>query len=200
MMDFEAHVIKVEDARKPVTALPDDIVDHRPPQRGQLILTEVRAGSLPLDAVIDTGSEITIGNLALRDKLLRRHGTTASGRSRRPGSPASPFTLQLARIGELQLGPVTLQRCADRLCRRAAVQAVRARRSSRRCCSAPTSSKPSAGCRSTSARARSASSCAAAAPTESASALRRIRWPSRACPRPTAPTSAGDRFGNAAGG
>ena len=41
-------------------------------KRGQLILTEVRAARFRLDAVIDTGSEITIGNSALREKLLTR--------------------------------------------------------------------------------------------------------------------------------
>lgn len=108
MMDFEKHLIKVEDARKPAEFSPNDIVITARRQRGQLILTEVRAAGLQLDAVIDTGSEITIGNLALRDKLLR------GNRDKFWSVPATGVTgvtinLQLARIGELELGSVTLR-------------------------------------------------------------------------------------------
>jgi predicted aspartyl protease len=108
MMDFEKRVIKVEDARIPPKFYPDEIVITARRQRGQLILTEVRAAGLRLDAVIDTGSEITIGNLALRDRLIRRNRdkfqtVTAIGVT------GVPVKLQLAIIGELQLGPVTLR-------------------------------------------------------------------------------------------
>src|SRR6185503_17336147 len=107
MMDFQKRVIKVEDASIPARHFPDEIVVTARRQRGQLILTEVRAAGLPLDAVIDTGSEITIGNLALRDKLIKRN------RDKFITVPVTGVTgetakLQLAKIGELQLGPVTL--------------------------------------------------------------------------------------------
>ena len=78
MMDFEKRLIKVEDARRPVRSEPGEIVVTARRQRGQLILTQVSAAGLSLDAVIDTGSEITIGNLALRDKLIRRQPATSS--------------------------------------------------------------------------------------------------------------------------
>ncbi len=107
MMDFETRLIKVEDARTPVKALPGEIVVVGFRRRGQLILTEVRASGTPVQAVIDTGSEVTIGNSALREKLLR------SGRDQIWTIPAMGVTgvtvnLQVARIGELELGPVTL--------------------------------------------------------------------------------------------
>jgi predicted aspartyl protease len=108
MMDFETRVIKVEDARVPVKWLDGEIVVTARRRRGQLILTEVRAAGLPLDAVIDTGSEITIGNLALRDKLIggnRESFTTIPV----TGVTGVTVNLQIARIGELQLGSVTLR-------------------------------------------------------------------------------------------
>ena len=107
MMDFEKRVIKAEDARIPTKMLDGEIVVTARRQRGQLILTEVKAAGLPLDAVIDTGSEITIGNLALRDKLIRRNkdkfvkiGVT--------GVTGVTVDLDVARIGEIRLGSVTL--------------------------------------------------------------------------------------------
>ncbi|HEV2595208.1 MAG TPA: aspartyl protease family protein [Sphingomicrobium sp.] len=108
LLDFDRHVIRIEDVRTPQRDLPGEIVIVARRRRGQLILTQVRAGGLPLSAVIDTGSEITIGNLALRDKLLRKHPdkfwTTSA-----IGVTGVPVKLELARIDELQLGPVTLQ-------------------------------------------------------------------------------------------
>ena len=108
MMDFEAHQVRVEDARKPERFDPNAIVIVARRTRGQLILTAVRAGNLPLDAVIDTGSEVTIGNLALRDKLLGRHGTRF-WTVQATGVTGTTVPLQMATISQLQLGPVTLQ-------------------------------------------------------------------------------------------
>ncbi|MEA3079164.1 MAG: hypothetical protein QOF05_572 [Sphingomonadales bacterium] len=108
MMDFEANKVRVEDARKPVKAQPGDIVVTARRMRGQLILTEVHAGNVALDAVIDTGSEVTIGNLALRNKLLARRGTRF-WTVQATGVTGVTVPLQMAVISHLQLGPITLQ-------------------------------------------------------------------------------------------
>ena len=109
MMDFETRVIKAEDARRPASMRFDGaIVITARRLRGQLILTQVTAAGLPIEAVVDTGSEITIGNLALRDKLIRgnrdKFVTVAA-----TGVTGVTIDLQLARIGELKLGSVTLR-------------------------------------------------------------------------------------------
>ena len=108
LMDFEKNVIKVEDARVPQRREPGEIVITARRQHGQLILTHVKALGYELDAVIDTGSQITIGNLALRDKLIRQN------RARFAVVPVIGVTgetanLQMARINRLELGPVTLR-------------------------------------------------------------------------------------------
>jgi hypothetical protein len=108
MMDFEKRLIKVEDASRPAKSFPGEIVVTARLKRGQLILTQVKAAGLPLDAVIDTGSQITIGNFALRDKILRRklgkvQTVTATGVT------GTSVELQVARIGELRLGSVILR-------------------------------------------------------------------------------------------
>src|SRR3982751_1063233 len=107
MMDFEKHLIKVEDASVPLKILPGDIVITARRHRGQLILTEVRAARLSLDAVTVTGAEITIGNIALRDKLLAK-GRAKFFEVEAIGVTGVSQKLQLARIDELQLGPVVL--------------------------------------------------------------------------------------------
>lgn len=108
MMDFEKRVIKSEDASQPAKVLDGEIVVTARRRRGQLILTQVTAVGLPVDAVVDTGSEISIGNLALRDKLIKGNRgkflTIAA-----TGVTGVTINLQLAKIGELKLGSVTLR-------------------------------------------------------------------------------------------
>lgn len=108
MMDFEKRLIKSEDARQPAQLLDGEIVVKARRQGGQLILTQVRAAGLPLEAVVDTGSEITIGNLKLRDKLIKGHEdkfVTIEA----TGVTGITIPLQIARVGELRLGSVTLK-------------------------------------------------------------------------------------------
>jgi gag-polyprotein putative aspartyl protease/Aspartyl protease len=107
MLDFEKRLIKVEDAAKPYHAAPGEIVVVATLRRGQLILTHVRIGNQSLDAVIDTGSQVTIGNLALRDKLLRRHAKFETVIA--TGVTGKDISLQVGTIPELRLGSVTLQ-------------------------------------------------------------------------------------------
>lgn len=108
MMDFEKRIITSEDASQPAIRMDGEIVVRARRQRGQLILTQVKAAGLPLEAVVDTGSEITIGNSLLRDKLIRgnrdKFVTVAA-----TGVTGVTMNMQLARIGELRIGSITLR-------------------------------------------------------------------------------------------
>ena len=111
MLDFEKRVIKVEDAHKVTPRLDGEFILVARRRRGQLILTQVTAAGLPVDAVVDTGSEITIGNVALRDKIIR--GSRANRDKfvtvEVTGVTGVTVPLQVARIGELKLGSVVLR-------------------------------------------------------------------------------------------
>jgi len=108
MMDFDTKVIKVEDARRPEKHYADEIVITARRQRGQLILTHVTAAGLPLDAVIDTGSEVTIGNMALREKLFGKRVDKDATKVSMIGVTGKSVDIELATIDELRLGPVVL--------------------------------------------------------------------------------------------
>jgi predicted aspartyl protease len=107
MLDFEKRLIKVEDARQRATMERGEIVVTARRRRGQLILTEVRAAGRSMKAVIDTGSDVTIGNLKLRDALIRGNrdkfvpveATDVTG---------AKIMMQLAVVAELRVGKVTL--------------------------------------------------------------------------------------------
>jgi len=108
MMDFQTNTITLEDAATPEKAEPGEIVvvGHR--HHGQLILTEVRVGKLNVYALIDTGSDMTIGNYALLEKVAgSRHPPTqvamilnsVTGRS----APATSILLPHIQIGGLSI-------------------------------------------------------------------------------------------------
>lgn len=107
MLDFEKRTIVVQDASKPAPRMDGEIVVTARRKRGQLILTQAKANGRQVEAVIDTGSEITIGNKALRDYLIRRHvkmetvGIT--------GVTGVTMDLEIAPITEIRLGSVILR-------------------------------------------------------------------------------------------
>jgi len=107
LMDFEKRQIKVEDANRPAKAMDGEIVVVARRSRGQLILTHVRASGFSLDAVIDTGAEMTIGNPALRDKLIRRHQKFQLVKAL--GVTGKEIDLQVAVIPELQIGGILIR-------------------------------------------------------------------------------------------
>lgn len=112
MLDFEERVITVDDElddRRFEGAMKDGvIVVTGRLQRGQLILTEVAAGREKVEAVVDTGSEVTIGNLALRDKLVRkRRGGFQTIKVF--GVTGAEMEIEFTVIRNLRLGPITLQ-------------------------------------------------------------------------------------------
>ena len=108
MMDFDKRVITIEDARRPAPYVDGEIIVVARRRRGQLILTEASANGHPVDAVIDTGSEITIGNLALRDKLFK-HNPTGLVTGQAIGVTGVAVTMQLAHLDELRIGPILLR-------------------------------------------------------------------------------------------
>lgn len=106
LLDFEKRIVTVDEDYDFPNFGPDIIVVTARLRRGQLILTQVRAQGKRVEAVIDTGTEITIGNLAMREHI----------RKRRPrliqtidiyGVTGARETIEFAVVPRLELGPVT---------------------------------------------------------------------------------------------
>lgn len=108
MMDFEKRIITVEDAERPPPRMDGEIIVTARLKRGQLILTQVTANRKKLDAVIDTGSEISIGNLALRDQLMRKNPDKFT-KIAVTGVTGVTVDLQIARVAELRIGTIIMR-------------------------------------------------------------------------------------------
>jgi hypothetical protein len=69
-IDFDRNLMEVRPARKRGAAVgPDDIVIRAKNLYGQLIVTDARYRGHRISVVIDTGSPVTIGNLALLKRV-----------------------------------------------------------------------------------------------------------------------------------
>lgn len=111
-INFDKKTVVVQDTRRPEpTATSDEVVITARRRKGQLILTQVYAG-VPIAAVIDTGTEITVGNSALRARLLRRQHapivTTTLLSVTGDVVPAELLTVPEIRIGDLILRDVLI--------------------------------------------------------------------------------------------
>jgi predicted aspartyl protease len=70
MLDFDKRTITVQDSRRPYVASGNEILVTARRRKGQLIITQAAVEGREVSAVIDTGSEITLGNSALRRRLF----------------------------------------------------------------------------------------------------------------------------------
>lgn len=109
MLDFDERVITVDDADDPLPRFDGEIVVRARLSRGQLILTEVEANDQSIEAVIDTGTEVTIGNGALRELLRSRIEEDTLTITGVTGVEAD---LQFAKIAEIRLGPIVIRNVA----------------------------------------------------------------------------------------
>lgn len=106
MLDFDKQVITVEDRyEEPADFGRHEIVVTGRLRRGQLILTKVKAQGRRVDAIIDTGTEVTIGNMALKEELIRR--SRGSGQTFDIiGVTGARAEIEFAIVKHLQLGPI----------------------------------------------------------------------------------------------
>ena len=79
---------------------------------GRLILTQAQAENQGLTVVLDTGSEVSIGNAALKRALLQRRLLSANGRIDLVSVTGETLTGDYTVLKELEIGGVTLRNLA----------------------------------------------------------------------------------------
>lgn len=109
LLDFRAGRMGISDSRLRVTSDPDTIIVQARRRKGQLILLNSQVNGIDVNIMLDTGTNISVGNLALM-RMLQARGllpgvepgrlTSVTG-----GSLEGPTGI----IAALRLGPVTLK-------------------------------------------------------------------------------------------
>jgi predicted aspartyl protease len=104
LLDFGRDQIVVQDARPPIAAVPGEIVVVARRRRGQLILTQGTIEDRPVEAVIDTGAQVTIGNMALRRRLLGKGGPESPATMTLISVTGETIAAEVAHVPELRFG------------------------------------------------------------------------------------------------
>lgn len=111
LLDYDRRSVTVQSSSS--APLPsggaDEIVVTARRRRGQLILTQVRADNLSLYAVIDSGSEITLGNMALARRLFGRKLVTNPQKITLQSVTGEDLIADLAILPELRVGTLILR-------------------------------------------------------------------------------------------
>jgi predicted aspartyl protease len=106
--DFVKKAITVQDTRKPIRGAADEIIVTARLRHGQLILTQVDANNVGLYAIIDTGSDITVANSALRNRIFRRWANVKTTKVALMSVTGESFSADMATIPEMRVGGLKL--------------------------------------------------------------------------------------------
>jgi predicted aspartyl protease len=112
LLDYERRTVTVQDSRTSPPRSDDEIVVTARRRKGQLILTEVRLQSQQLYAVIDSGSEMSVGNLALASRLLSRRKQAEMRDVALIAVTGESLTAKVAIIPMLEIGRFAIQNLA----------------------------------------------------------------------------------------
>ena len=109
MLDFERNTVTIEDARHRVPRLAGDITVTARRRNGQLIIAQAEAVGRRVMAVIDTGAAVTVGNLALRERIFGGRHPPRVRTSELIGVTGAKLTVSTATLPELRVGTLVLR-------------------------------------------------------------------------------------------
>ncbi len=110
LFDFTARTLTIVPSSEPSVIIDKDtIVVSARRKNGRLVLTQAKANNKRLTVVVDTGSEISIGNQALKRHLLRRGLVVRSGPAELLSVTGERLMGEFAVIDALEIGGVRLE-------------------------------------------------------------------------------------------
>ncbi len=113
MFDFKGKTMSIRRApARPERAEPDEIVVRARSRNGRLIFTHARIDGLKVTVIVDTGSQVTTGNMALQRVLVHRGVWTAPDPATIQSVTGEKISAQVALVDEIELGGVNLKNLA----------------------------------------------------------------------------------------
>lgn len=109
LFDFKANTMSITPSKQPLERLDGQTIVVRARSRhGRLIFSEARIDGQRLTVVIDTGSEVTIGNMALQRDLMRRRLWTVPNPVTIESVTGEKLDARVTMLKKLELGNVHL--------------------------------------------------------------------------------------------
>ena len=113
MFDFEGQTMSIVPSASPdFRDEPDTIVIQATRRNGRLVVTEARVNGRTVTVVLDTGSQVTIGNEALKRQLLGRRTVNAPQRVELESVTGDKISGEYMFVRELKMGGVGLNNLA----------------------------------------------------------------------------------------
>jgi len=109
MLDFQRKMIVVQDARKPAPAYDGEIVVTARRRNGQLILTEASVMNNRVYVVIDTGTQMSVGNSALLARVFRGGTPPPSQPITMISVTGQPVAARMIVLPEISIGGMVLR-------------------------------------------------------------------------------------------
>jgi predicted aspartyl protease len=110
LFDFRAQTVSLISATEKL--LPEErntIVVQGRRKNGRLILTRATAEGVPLELVVDTGAQISVGNEALRRSLVRSGRLRSLGKAEMTSVTGETFVGEQLVVADLKVGSVELR-------------------------------------------------------------------------------------------
>lgn len=110
LFDFKAQTMSITPSNQPLERLEGDTIVVRARSRnGRLIFTQAKVDGKRVSVIVDTGSQVTIANLALQRLLTSRGHGLLPETVRIESVTGEQMTARITRIPELELGGVHLK-------------------------------------------------------------------------------------------
>lgn len=110
LFDFKAGTMSITPSNAPVERLDGETIVVRARSRsGRLIFTEARVAGRKVNVIVDTGSEVSLANLAFHRALTRRGVDTLPDVVTIESVTGEKMSARVTRLPELEIGGIKLQ-------------------------------------------------------------------------------------------
>ncbi|MEJ7926980.1 retroviral-like aspartic protease family protein [Sphingobium sp. AN641] len=109
LLDFRRGMIEISASGRRQPRDPDAIIVEARRRDGQLILLDSQVEGSSVSVILDTGTNISVGNLALYDRLAKRRRAPAVTRATLTSVTGGTLTGLVGVIGTMRMGAVTLK-------------------------------------------------------------------------------------------
>ena len=110
LFDFKANTMSITPSSQPLEQMDGDTIVVRARSRnGRLIFTQARIDGRKISVIVDTGSEVTIANMALQKMLIRRGHDLLADSVMIESVTGEQMSARVARVPAIELGGVQLK-------------------------------------------------------------------------------------------